>query len=96
MNKLLSGETIQDVQNNNTAYFNNPTANRLMRKAAGMKGQKRLTAYGNLDNQIQKQWSPIAPIDNRNDREFFSSPIDTKTIIQSPIYEIDLGKLALK
>ncbi len=96
VNKLLSGETIQDVQNNNTAYFNNPTANRLMRKAAGMKGQKRLTAYGNLDNQIQKQWSPIAPIDNRNDREFFSSRIDTKTIIQSPIYEIDLGKLALK
>jgi ABC-type oligopeptide transport system substrate-binding subunit len=96
INKLLSGETIQDVQNNNTAYFNNGTANRLMRKAAGLKGQKRLTAYGNLDNQIQKTWSPIAPIDNRNDREFFSSRIDTKTIIQSPIYEIDLGKLALK
>jgi ABC-type transport system substrate-binding protein len=96
INKLLSGETIQDVQNNNTAYFNNPTANRLMRKAAGLKGQKRLTAYGNLDNQIQKQWAPIAGIDNRNDREFFSARIDTKTIVQSPIYEIDLGKLALK
>ena len=34
-NKLLSGQTIQDVQNNNTAYFNNPTANRLMNHAAG-------------------------------------------------------------
>ncbi len=54
VNKLLSGETIQDVQNNNTAYFNNPTANKLMRKAAGMKGQKRLTTYGNLDNKIMK------------------------------------------
>jgi ABC-type oligopeptide transport system substrate-binding subunit len=96
VNKLLSGETIQDVQNNNTAYFNNPTANRLMRKAAGMKGQKRLTTYGNLDNKIMSTWAPIAGIDNRNDREFFSSRIDTKTIIQSPIYEIDLGKLALK
>ena len=60
MNKLLSGETIQDVQNNNTAYFNNPTANRLMRKAAGMKGQKRLTTYGNLDNKIMSTWAPIA------------------------------------
>jgi ABC-type oligopeptide transport system substrate-binding subunit len=96
VNKLLSGETIQDVQNNNTAYFNNPTANKLMRKAAGMKGQKRLTTYGNLDNKIMSTWAPIAGIDNRNDREFFSSRIDTKTIIQSPIYEIDLGKLALK
>jgi ABC-type transport system substrate-binding protein len=96
VNKLLSGETIQDVQNNNTAYFNNPTANKLMRNAARLKGQKRLTAYGNLDNKIQSTWAPIASIDNRNDREFFSSRIDTKSIIQSPIYEIDLGKLALK
>ena len=96
VNKLLSGQTIQDVQNNNTAYFNNPTANRLMNHAASLKGQKRLTAYGNLDNKIMSTWAPIAGIDNRNDREFFSSRIDTKTIIQSPIYEIDLGKLALK
>jgi peptide/nickel transport system substrate-binding protein len=96
VNKLLSGETIQDVQNNNTAYFNNPTANRLMRNAARLKGQKRLTTYGNLDNRIMKEWVPIAAIDNRNDREFFSARIDTKTVIQSPIYQIDLGKLALK
>jgi peptide/nickel transport system substrate-binding protein len=96
VNKLLSGETIQDVQNNNTAYFNNPTANKAMNAAARLRGQKRLTAYGNLDNRIGTTWSPIASIDNRNDREFFSARIDTKTIIQSPIYEIDLGKLALK
>jgi len=96
VNKLLSGETIQDVQNNNTAYFNNRTANRLMNNAARLRGQKRLTTYGNLDNKIQTTWAPIAPIDNRNDREFFSARIATNTIIQSPIYEIDLGKLALK
>jgi peptide/nickel transport system substrate-binding protein len=96
VNKLLSGETIQDVQNNNTAYFNNPTANKAMNAAARLKGAKRLTAYGNLDNRIGTTWSPIAPIDNRNDRNFFSARIDTKTIVQSPIYEIDLGKIALK
>jgi len=96
VNKLLSGDTIQDVQNNNTAYFNNPVANRAMNAAARLKGAKRLTAYGNLDNRIGTTWSPIAPIDNRNDRNFFSSRIDTKTILQSPIYEIDLGKIALK
>jgi ABC-type oligopeptide transport system substrate-binding subunit len=96
VNKLLSGETIQDVQNNNTAYFNNPTANKLMRSAARLKGQKRLTTYGNLDNTIQSRWTPIAPINNRNDREFFSTRVDMKTVVNSPIYQIDLGKIALK
>jgi peptide/nickel transport system substrate-binding protein len=96
INKLLSGETIQDVQNNNTAYFNNPTANKLMNQAAKLRGAKRYAAYGNLDTKIMKTWAPIAGIDNRNDREFFSSRVDTRSIVQSPIYEIDLGKMALK
>lgn len=96
INKLLGGSTIQDVQNNNTAYFNNPTANRAMNAAAKLKGQKRLTTYGNLDNRIMTTWSPIAPIDNRNDRHFFSARIDTKSIIASRIYLLDLGKLALR
>ncbi len=96
INKLLSGQTIQDVQNNNTAYFNNPTANKLMNAAAKLKGQKRNTTYGNLDNTIQTRWAPIASIDNRNDRNFFSARIDTKSIVISPIYEIDLGKIGLK
>jgi peptide/nickel transport system substrate-binding protein len=96
INKLLSGTTIQDVQNNNTAYFNNPTANKLMDAAARLHGAKRYSTYGNLDNTIMKRWAPIAGIDNRNDREFFSARVDTKSVIQSPIYEIDLGKIALK
>jgi len=96
INKLLSGETIQDVQNNNTAYFNNTKANALMNQAAAKRGAARLKAYGNLDSQIMKTWAPIAGIDNRNDREFFSARVATKSIIQSPIYEIDLGKIALK
>lgn len=96
INKLLGGSTIQDVQNNNTAYFNNPTANRAMNAAAKLKGQKRLTTYGNLDNRIMTTWSPIAPIDNRNDRHFFSARIDTKSIVASRIYLLDLGKLALR
>jgi ABC-type oligopeptide transport system substrate-binding subunit len=96
INKLLSGDTIQDVQNNNTAYFNNKTANALMNKAAQLRGSKRFSTYGNLDLQIQKTWSPTAPIDNRNDREFFSSRVDTSTVKTSPVYEIDLGRIALK
>jgi len=96
VNKLLSGQTIQDVQNNNTAYFNNATANKLMNKAASLKGAARIKAYGALDNQIMKTWAPIAGIDNRNDREFFSARVATKSVVASPIYELDLGKIALK
>src|SRR5207248_2231763 len=87
INKLLSGDTIQDVQNNNVSYFNYPTANKLMRNAAQLRGAKRFSTYGNLDNLIQKNYAPTAPIDNRNDREFFSSRVATKTVKTSPVYE---------
>jgi peptide/nickel transport system substrate-binding protein len=96
INKLLSGDTIQDVQNNNLSYFNNKAANNLMNKAAQLRGTKRFSTYGNLDNQIQKNWAPTAPIDNRTDRNFFSARVSTSTIKTSPVYEIDLGNLALK
>jgi ABC-type transport system substrate-binding protein len=96
INKLLCGCTIQDVQNNNVSYFNNATADKLMEKAAQLRGTKRFTTYGNLDLQIQKTWAPTVPIDNRTDREFFSSRVDTRTVKTSPVYEIDLGRLALK
>jgi len=96
INKLLCGCTIQDVQNNNVSYFTNKTADNLMQKAAQLRGAKRFSTYGNLDLQIQKTWAPTAPIDNRNDRNFFSARVDTNTIATSPVYEIDLGKMALK
>jgi ABC-type transport system substrate-binding protein len=96
INKLLCGCTIQDVQNNNVSYFSNKTADNLMNKAAQLRGTKRFSTYGNLDLQIQKTWAPTVPIDNRNDREFFSARVDTRTVATSPVYEIDLGKLALK
>jgi ABC-type transport system substrate-binding protein len=96
INKLLCGCTIQDVQNNNVSYFSNKTADNLMNKAAQLRGTKRFSTYGNLDLQIQKTWAPTAPLDNRNDRNFFSARVDTNTIATSPVYEIDLGKMALK
>jgi ABC-type transport system substrate-binding protein len=96
INKLLCGCTIQDVQNNNVSYFSNKTADNLMNKAAQLRGTKRFSTYGNLDLQIQKTWAPTVPMDNRNDRNFFSARVDTNTIATSPVYEIDFGKMALK
>jgi hypothetical protein len=78
------------------SYFSNKTADNLMNKAAQLRGTKRFSTYGNLDLQIQKTWAPTVPLDNRNDREFFSARVDTNSIATSPVYEIDLGKLALK
>ena len=96
INTLLSGDTIRETRNTNTAYFNDPEANRLMRAAARLTGRKRLEAYGKLDLLIQERWAPVVPILRRNHREFFSARIDTKSIVQSPVYELDLGRLALR
>jgi peptide/nickel transport system substrate-binding protein len=71
-----------------------PEADRLLQAAARLTGRKRAAAYGKLDLMIQRRWAPIAVIDRRNDREFFSARIDTRSIVQSPVYEIDLGTLA--
>jgi hypothetical protein len=67
-----------------------------MRKAANQRPPKRYTTYGNLDIKLLKKWAPIAPYELINDRYFFSSRIDTKSIKTSNIYELDLGQLALK
>jgi ABC-type transport system substrate-binding protein len=96
VNTLLSGDTIRETRNTNTAYFNDPEANRLMRAAARLTGRKRLEAYGKLDLLIQERWAPLVVLDRRNAREFFSARIDTKSIFQSPVYGLDLGRLALR
>jgi len=96
LNKLLSGNTIQDAQNVNISYFNNKTANKLLNQAAAQKPPKRYKTYGALDAKIAKTWAPLANYEIINDREFFSSRIDTKSIKVSNIYGIDLGQLALK
>jgi peptide/nickel transport system substrate-binding protein len=93
---LLSGDTIRETGNTNTAYFNEPEANRLMRAAARLSGQKRRQAYGKLDLLLQERWAPIVPYMRRNAREFFSARIDTRSIVESPVYELDLGRLALR
>ena len=96
LNTLLSGETIRATENTNIAYFNNDEANWLLRRAASLTGKKRLEAYGNLDLLIQRRWAPVVVLGRRNDRAFFSDRIDTKSIVQSPVYELDLGRLALR
>jgi peptide/nickel transport system substrate-binding protein len=96
LNKLLSGETIQDAQNNNLSYFNNSKVNRQLNSAARLRPPKRYKVYGNLDVSIMKNYAPWAPYVISNDRDFFSARVDPKSIRTNPVYELDLAQFALK
>jgi peptide/nickel transport system substrate-binding protein len=97
INVLEYGGSIQPEHNNNYAYFNNPTYNKKIERAAKLIGAARLKAYGDLDIDITKNQAPYAAWRTSNTREFFSKRVDPKSIIYTPIYEAtDYAALALK
>jgi peptide/nickel transport system substrate-binding protein len=69
---LLNGNNIHADNNNNLAYFNNASVNKLLAQANTKVGPARYKAYGNLDVLITKNYAPWAAYDNRNEREFVS------------------------
>jgi peptide/nickel transport system substrate-binding protein len=75
INVLLDGRKIQATNNVNESYFNNPSYNAKMEAASRLSGQARLTAYGNLDNDIMKNQAPLAPYINTNARIFVSQDV---------------------
>ncbi len=64
INVLLDGSSLQDANNNNYAYYNNPKYNNLMKAASKLTGQARFKAYGKLDVDIMKKDAPWAPVFN--------------------------------
>ena len=74
INVLLSGDSLHASNNNNVAYFNDPTYNKQMRSAALLSGQPRYTAYGNLDVSMMEKNPPWAARNNFNDRILLSKP----------------------
>jgi peptide/nickel transport system substrate-binding protein len=96
LNKLLSGETIQDAENNNLSYFDNKKVNKQLNAAARLRPPQRYKVYGNLDISIMKKYAPWAPYEISNDRQFFSARVDTKSIRTHPVYGLDLAQFALK
>lgn len=94
---LLNGENIHATQNNNLAYFDNPTINKKLDAAAKLFGDARYKAYGNLDVEITAKYAPWAAFLHRNERSFFSSRVDPKCYVFHPVYgRPDLGALCLK
>jgi ABC-type oligopeptide transport system substrate-binding subunit len=70
---LLNGNNIHAANNNNLAYLNVPSLNKLMDAANTKIGPARYKAYGALDLMITSKYAPWAAYDNRNVREFVSA-----------------------
>ena len=94
INVLLSGDSLHASNNNNVAYFNDPTFNKAMRAAALLSGQQRYTTYGNLDVKMFATNPPWAARANFNDRILVSSRVGCFTF--NSTYSVDLAALCLK
>ena len=94
INVLLSGDNLHASNNNNVAYFNDPTYNKAMRAASLLSGSARYTTYGNLDVSMMKNNPPWAARNNFNDRILVSSKVGCFTF--NSIYSVDLAAICLK
>ena len=94
INVLLSGDSLHASNNNNVAYFNDPTYNKQMRAAALLSGQPRYTAYGNLDVSMMAKNPPWAARNNFNDRILLSGRVGCFTY--NSTYSVDLAALCIK
>jgi ABC-type transport system substrate-binding protein len=70
INILLYGGTIQATNNVNTSYFNLPSYNRKMERAARLSGDARYATYARLDADISRNQAPLVVTENPNVREF--------------------------
>ena len=94
INVLLSGDSLHASNNNNVAYYNDPTFNRQMAVAANLSGPARYKAYGNLDVNMMLKNPPWAPRNNFNDRILVSSKIGCFTF--NSTYSLDYAALCSK
>jgi peptide/nickel transport system substrate-binding protein len=67
---LLDGRAIAGSNNNNLAYFNEPSVNAKIDAANELTGTARSQAWGNLDNYTMSNYAPWASMDNRNVRDY--------------------------
>ena len=89
INVLLNGRSIPDF---NWAYFNSPKFNRMMNRAAGLTGEKRLRAYGSLDIALARGPAPLVAYGSANAVTFVSKRLGCR--ILRP--DLDLAAVCLK
>jgi peptide/nickel transport system substrate-binding protein len=94
INKLLDGRTIQESNNVNFSYFNDPVYNKKMDEAAAQTGEARDRAYAELDADIAGNAAPLAAWSVPNNIDFFSARVGCQLF--QPVYFMDLGALCLR
>jgi hypothetical protein len=78
----------------NFGRFNNPALTARMRHVASLSGERRLQAYGRLDEDLTRNNAPVAAWGIGTFREFFSARVGCQ--IYQPIYGFDLGSVCLR
>jgi ABC-type transport system substrate-binding protein len=94
INVLLDGSKIQNANNPNLSYFDDPKYVKRMQQAALLTGDKRNQAYGRLDVDLARNAAPLAAWDNDNQRDFFSSRVGCQ--VYQPIYGMDFNTLCMR
>jgi len=92
---LLDGRTIAPSNNNNLAYFNQPSVNSKIDAANEETGTSRSESWGKLDNYTMSNYAPWASMDNRNVRDYIG-PKTAGYVFNPPYGAMDLGTLYLK
>ena len=74
-NVNFDGRTIGDTGNVDYMYFNNPSFNKQMDKAAAAIGAKRAHLYGALDKTFMNKYAPLIPTQIGNTRTMTSNRV---------------------
>jgi peptide/nickel transport system substrate-binding protein len=97
INVLLYGRGIQEENNDNISYFDNPAYDDRMERAAKLVGAARLRAYQRLEHDLVTKQAPWAAWGQTAKQFFFSDNVDQRTFMYQPIYEsAPYNVLALK
>jgi ABC-type oligopeptide transport system substrate-binding subunit len=87
INTLLYGRGIQEENNWNVAYFNDPAFDDRMERAAQLTGEERLRAYERLEHDLVRDAAPWAVWGQPTNQFFFSDRVDMRSFVYQPIYE---------
>jgi ABC-type transport system substrate-binding protein len=74
----------------NWPRFDSPTFNRLLRRAAGLRGAARYRAYGTLDARLAREAAPMVAVD------FLTEPVLVSARVGCVAHPFDLAALCLR
>ena len=95
INVLLSGDSLHASNNNNVAYFNDPTYNKAMTAASLLSGAARYKAYGNLDVNMMSTESAVGGPQQLQRPHPAVSAVSAASRSNST-YSVDLAALCIK